>query len=78
METLRQDGWLPVPRERLPFPSIVAASTNDPLARYARVAQYAADWGSRVVDIGAVGHLNPAAGFGEWPRAQEFIRELAR
>ena len=67
-----------MPRTPLPFPSIVAASTNDPLAAYARVSLYAEDWGSRLVDIGPVGHLNPAAGFGEWPRAQEFIRELAR
>ncbi len=76
LEALREGGWLPIPRSRLPFPSIVAASTNDPLARYDRVAQYAADWGSRIADVGAVGHLNPAAGFGEWPRAREFIRDL--
>ena len=30
-EALRQNGWLPIPRSPLPFPSIVAASTNDPL-----------------------------------------------
>jgi hypothetical protein len=40
------------------------------------VSQLAKDWGSRLVDIGAVGHLNPAAGFGEWCPAQDFIREL--
>lgn len=73
---LRLNGWLPVPRSRLPFPSIVAASTNDPLAAHDRVAGYAADWGSRLVELGDVGHLNAAAGFGEWPRAQELIREL--
>ena len=65
---LRAGGWLPVPRERLPFPSIVAASRNDPLARFDRVAGLARDWGSRLVDLGQVGHLNPASGFGEWPR----------
>ncbi len=70
-------GWLPVPRERLPFPSIVAASRNDPLGRYERVAELAQDWGSRLVDLGEVGHLNPASGFGEWPRAIAFIAELA-
>ena len=58
-------------------PSIVAASTNDPLASYERTAQYAKDWGSELVDIGAVGHLNPASGFGEWPLAEELIRRLA-
>ena len=31
LEALRAGGWLPVPREPLPFPSIVAASRNDPL-----------------------------------------------
>jgi predicted alpha/beta hydrolase family esterase len=76
LEALLDNGWLPVPRERLPFPSIVAASTNDPLARYERVESFAASWGSRVVDVGAVGHLNPAAGYGEWPRAIELIDEL--
>jgi predicted alpha/beta hydrolase family esterase len=77
-DVLRENGWLPTPRTRLPFPSIVAASTNDPLGRYERVAELAAAWGSRLIDVGAVGHLNPAAGFGEWPRAEEFIRELSR
>jgi uncharacterized protein len=78
MEVLQANGWLPTPRDRLPFPSIVAASTNDPLGHVKRVADLAAAWGSRLVDVGAVGHLNPAAGYGEWPRAHEFIRELSR
>lgn len=75
-EVLRQNGWVPTPRVPLPFPSIVAASTNDPLGRYERVAELATAWGSRLVNVGAVGHLNPASGFGEWPRAEELIREL--
>jgi hypothetical protein len=29
----------------------------------------AKDWGSRLVDLGEIGHLNPAAGFGAWPMA---------
>ena len=76
MDVLRENSWLPIPRTRLPFPSIVAASTNDPLGALDRVTQLAKDWGSRLVNIGAVGHLNPAAGFGEWPQAEELIREL--
>jgi hypothetical protein len=77
LEVLRAGGWLPVPRARLPFPSIVAGSRNDPLASYERVAEMARDWGSRLVDLGAVGHLNPASGYGEWPRAEAFIAELS-
>ena len=77
-DVLRANGWLPTPRARLPFPSIVAASTNDPLGRYERAADLAAAWGSRLDDVGAVGHLNPAAGFGEWTQAEAFVAELAR
>jgi uncharacterized protein len=74
---LRAGGWLPVPRERLAFPSIVAASRNDPLGSFGAIAGLAQDWGSRLVDLGEVGHLNPASGFGEWPQAEPFIAELA-
>lgn len=77
LAALAAGGWLPLPRDRMPFTSIVAASRNDPLARFERVAGMAQAWGSRLVDLGDVGHLNPAAGFGPWPRATEFIDGLA-
>jgi predicted alpha/beta hydrolase family esterase len=77
MDALQAAGWLPVPRQPLPFPSIVAASRNDPLGRIERVTRLARDWGSRLVDLGEVGHLNPASGYGEWPQAETLIRELA-
>ncbi|WP_395702317.1 RBBP9/YdeN family alpha/beta hydrolase [Aquabacterium sp.] len=73
---LRAGGWLPVPQQRLPFPSLVAASSDDPLARPGRVADLAAAWGSRLVDLGPVGHLNPASGFGPWPRGRQLLDEL--
>jgi hypothetical protein len=75
-EVLQQNGWLPTPRARLSFPSIVAASGNDPLGRLERVEALAEAWGSRLVNLGNVGHLNPAAGYGRWPQAEQFIREL--
>ena len=78
LATLQKLGWLPLPRERLPFPSIVAASCNDPLASLTRVEKMARDWGSELVRIGAVGHLNPAWGFGEWPLAELLIARLDR
>jgi predicted alpha/beta hydrolase family esterase len=76
LDALHVAGWLPVPRRPLPFPSIVAASDNDPLASLQRVTELAQAWGSRFVRLGPVGHLNPASGFGEWPRAIELIGEL--
>jgi hypothetical protein len=76
-DELQVNGWLPVPRAPLPFPSVTAASRNDPLARYERVEQLASDWGSVVVDLGEVGHLNPASGYGPWPQAEALIDYLA-
>ena len=75
-DAIAANGWLPTPTERLWFPSIVCASTNDPLAQFDAVAAMAERWGSRLVNLGAVGHLNPAAGYGEWPQADTLIQEL--
>jgi hypothetical protein len=68
-DALTQNGRDAIPRKPLPFPSVVGASRNDPLARFERVECMAKDWGSRLVDLGEIGHLNPAAGFGAWPMA---------
>jgi uncharacterized protein len=76
IQRLRAHGWLPVPRSPLPFPSIVAASSNDPLGNPVRLRSLAASWGSRWHDLGAVGHLNPASGYGDWPGAVELIGQL--
>ena len=76
LDELEAHGWLPVPRAPLPFPSITAASRNDPLARYERVQALAGDWGSRLVDLGEVGHLNPASGHGPWPQGMALIDRL--
>ena len=77
IEALQHGGWFPVPRQVLPFRSIVAASRDDPLGRFERVAGLATDWGSELVDLGRVGHLNPASGYGAWPQALDLIARLS-
>jgi predicted alpha/beta hydrolase family esterase len=64
MDALKDGGWLPIPRTPLPFRSIVASSRNDPLSRSERIAALAQSWGSELIDLGEVGHLNPASGYG--------------
>lgn len=76
LDELLANGWLPVPRRPLPFRSIVAASTDDPLATLDRVTQMARDWACELVEVGALGHINPASGFGEWPLAEQLIDSL--
>ena len=72
-EVLQAHAWLPVPKRALPFPSTVVASTNDPLASVDAVTELAAQWGSKVQHLGAVGHLNPASGFGPWPLGHNLV-----
>ncbi|MNH99588.1 Alpha/beta hydrolase family protein [compost metagenome] len=77
-ETLRSQGWNPLPQGPLPFRSIVAGSTNDHLATLPAVTRMAEGWGAELLNLGDVGHLNPAAGFGHWPQAEALILELDR
>ncbi len=60
-------GWLPLPVAPLPFPARVGASTTDPLGPVEQVRALAECWGADVLDLGDVGHANPASGLGRWP-----------
>ena len=75
-------GFAPMQLSALPFPSIVVASTNDPYVSLVRARAMAAAWGSRFVEIGAAGHINGEAGFGDWPEGEkllmDFCQELSR
>jgi uncharacterized protein len=73
--TFPVSGFDPVPLELLPFKTIVVASTNDPWISIERATFFASHWGSELVDIGEAGHINAAAGYGEW---KEGIRLLKR
>jgi predicted alpha/beta hydrolase family esterase len=76
MVDLEAAGWFPVPQGPLPFPSLVLTSDDDPLGERARVEALARGWGSRLLNLGLVGHLNPASGFGPWPRARQLVAAL--
>ena len=69
-------GFRPVPLTRLPFPTIVVCSTDDPFLAADRGREFARAWGSRIVEIGAAGHINAASGFGPWPRGESLVRSL--
>jgi len=73
-------SFAPVPRDPLPFPSLLVASRTDPYCSYERAEDFGYAWGSAVVDAGEAGHLNVDAGFGPWPeglmRFAGFLRLL--
>ncbi|HRN75526.1 alpha/beta fold hydrolase [Ottowia sp.] len=69
-------GWAPPARRRLPFRSIVVASSADPFGSLESASRLAADWGSDFVNLGARGHLNAESGLGDWPEGLALLRSL--
>ena len=74
--TFDTKGFAPIPLERLPFPSMVVASTNDEYITLERAVQFADAWGSELINVGEKGHINPGAGFGEWNEGLELLKRL--
>jgi predicted alpha/beta hydrolase family esterase len=68
--------FAPVPRARLPFPSIVVASRNDEYACIECAHELAEAWGSRFVDVGERGHINAESNLGAWPEGRALLSEL--
>ncbi len=66
-------GFLPMPIARLPFPSLVIASTNDPYVTPARAKLFASAWGSEIVFLDNAGHINGDAGYGPWPEGEQWL-----
>ena len=64
------------PNTKLPFPSIVVASTNDEYVTAARAELFAKAWGSRFVVIGDAGHINGASGYGPWPEGEQMLMDF--
>lgn len=63
---------------RLPFRSLLVASTDDPYAAMGQSKRMARKWGSQLVDAGPLGHINAASGIGNWPYGKFLLRRLIR
>jgi len=65
-----------VPKTKIPFRTIVVASTNDPWVTIDRAKHFAEMWGSEFINIGDAGHINVDAGYTEWPEGMEILKRL--
>lgn len=71
-------GFSPIPRQRLPFPSTVVASRNDPYVEIERAQAFARGWGAKFIDLGQAGHINVASGHGPWIKGRALLADLIR
>lgn len=69
-------GFAPMPMARIPFRTILIASTDDEYVSMERACVFAQAWGSRLVDAGALGHINSASNLGRWPMGLALLEEL--
>jgi hypothetical protein len=71
-------NFAPLPREPLPFPSLLVASRDDPYCPFEEADDLAHAWGSRLVDAGQSGHINAASGHGPWPEGLMLLAGLLK
>lgn len=68
--------FAPAPYQRLPYESILVASSNDPYCPVRTAGAYARAWGSQFVRLQDAGHINVEAGFGPWPLGLALLQSL--
>ncbi len=69
-------NFAPMPVQKLPFPTIVAASENDPYVSFTRAAYFAQAWGSELVNVGLKGHINGQSNVGSWKEGMLILQTL--
>ena len=69
-------GFSPMPLFRLPFPSIVIASSNDEYVTMERAKEFAKNWGSELINAGDLGHINSSSNLGNWPFGYSILKRL--
>lgn len=68
-------NFAPISRTPLAVPALVVSSSNDPFCREERAAGFARTWGADLWPLKDAGHINTAAGFGEWPEGWDFVMD---
>ncbi len=68
--------FAPVPYAKLPYRSIVVASSNDPFCPVRLAGAYARAWGSEFVRMQNAGHINIDSGHGDWPLGLALLQSL--
>ena len=70
-------GWAPPARQRLPFPAVLVASSDDPFGSLESATRLASDWGADLLNLGPKGHINADSGLGDWDEGHALLLSLA-
>jgi predicted alpha/beta hydrolase family esterase len=70
-------GFAPLPSKQLPFPTVLVSSSNDPYGSTEHARRCATAWGSELVEVGGLGHLNADSKLGDWPEGFRLLQSLS-
>lgn len=69
-------GYNALPLDRLPVPSSVVVSSNDPYLDLNRASFFAKSWNSELHNVIEGGHLDSDSKLGLWPEGKKLLDEL--
>lgn len=65
-----------IPNKKLPFHTILVASTNDTAIDFPKAVELAVDWQCTLQVLENAGHLTPKDGFGAWPEGKRLLKQF--
>lgn len=69
-------NFAPMPRDLLPFTSLLVGSDNDAAASALRALELARAWGSEAAILSGVGHINVKSGHHHWEQGFGYLYRL--
>ena len=66
-------SFTPIPMQRIPLPTLLITSDNDPYCSLERARDFAQAWQADLEIVPGGGHLNSDAGFGPWPEGWQMV-----
>jgi len=67
-------GFANTPLHKIPVPTFMLVSQDDPYASFERSCFFASALGSELINLGNRGHINSAAGLGDWPEGKNYLQ----
>jgi len=58
---------------RMPVPTLVVASSDDPYGSLVVAREFATAWGASFIDAGALGHINGESDLGSWRQGRDLL-----
>ncbi|MCU9949027.1 RBBP9/YdeN family alpha/beta hydrolase [Pseudomonas solani] len=69
-------GFAPIPRASLPFPTLLVGSDNDHAASTPRALELARHWGAEPAILAGAGHINVKSGHHLWEQGFAYLYRL--